>query len=68
MKTNSIKLAFYDSQVGKVNFRNTAVFHSCFSFSLPPPCAHAFMTSTKNYQFCDPPLPPSAKINNRCIV
>ena len=37
MKTNSITLVFYDSLVAKTNYRNTAAFQSCFSFSLIPP-------------------------------
>ena len=34
-KTDSIKAVFYDSLVEKTN--STAIFQSCFSFSLPPP-------------------------------
>ena len=37
MKTNSITLL-----VAKTNYRNTAVFQSCFSFSLIPPCIALF--------------------------
>ena len=29
---------------------------------------HTFMTSTKYYEFCDPPAPSSAKMNNRSFV
>ena len=34
MKTSLIKLSFYNSLVEKINWRNTTVFQSCFSFSL----------------------------------
>ena len=37
LKTTSITLTSYDSLVEKTNLRNTAVFQSCFSFSLLPP-------------------------------
>ena len=37
MKTSLITLVFYDSLVVKTNCRNTAIFQSCFSFSLLPP-------------------------------
>ena len=38
MKTNSITFVFYSSPVEKPNCRNMAVFQSCFSFFLLPPC------------------------------
>ena len=43
-----ITLVFYDSLVEKTNCRNTAVFQSCYSFSLLPPCIDAAYTDFLN--------------------
>ena len=42
MKTNLITLVFYNSLVAKSNYRNTAVFQSCSSFSLIPPWSKTY--------------------------
>ena len=67
MKTNSIKLVFYDSLVAKTNYRNTAIFQSRFSFSLIPPWLEVYLSI---YDLLSPPganvrLSPSKKI---CII
>ena len=45
MKTNSITLVIYDSLVEETNCRDTAVFQSCFSFSLTPPWLYKVLTT-----------------------
>lgn len=55
----------YSSELFQFILTRKTAFHKIKGYFHLAYWGNKFTTSTKNSQFCDPPLPPSTKTNNR---